>query len=78
MSVNRCSFVISYAVGTSGAATRRSVSPASPVGILTNVGIAIDTGLTRSDKIALGVGLGVGIPSAIAGIIVIIQFCTGR
>ncbi|KAL0633682.1 hypothetical protein Q9L58_007405 [Maublancomyces gigas] len=33
-----------------------------------------DTGLTRSDKIALGVGLGVGIPSAIAGIIVIIHY----
>lgn len=38
MCVNRCSFIISYAVATSGAATRRLVSPAFSVGILTNVG----------------------------------------
>lgn len=37
--------------------------------------VAVDTGLTRSDKIALGVGLGVGIPSVIAAVIVMIQFC---
>lgn len=34
--------------------------------------------LSRSDKIALGVGLGVRIPSAISGVIVIYQACMRR